>query len=80
MWKDDFSPIDEDAPNPTSQQHTKAYLRHLFTVNELLGMQIATLHNLSFYLELVREARERILDGSFRAWKDELVPILEQKR
>nr|WP_253271378.1 tRNA guanosine(34) transglycosylase Tgt [Saprospira grandis] len=79
-WKDDFSPIDEEAPNPTSRQHTKAYLRHLFTVNELLGMQIATLHNLSFYLELVREARERILDGSFRAWKDELVPILEQKR
>ena len=60
-------------------QHTRAYLHHLFRVNELLGPQIATLHNLTFYLNLVTEARERILDGSFGAWKEELVPLLERK-
>jgi queuine tRNA-ribosyltransferase len=78
-WKDDFSPIDAEAPNHTSRYHTKAYLRHLFVANEILGMQIATLHNLSFYLWLVTEARQRILDGSFYAWKNEMVPRLEQK-
>jgi queuine tRNA-ribosyltransferase len=78
-WKDDFSPIDAEAPNHSSRYHTKAYLRHLFVANEILGMQIATLHNLSFYLWLVTEARQRILDGSFYAWKNEMVPRLEQK-
>lgn len=78
-WEKDFSPIDATAPNPTSRNHSKAYLRHLFKANELLGMQIATLHNLSFYLWLVGEARRRIFDGSFRAWKDEMVPKLESR-
>ena len=78
-WKDDFSPIDADAPNHSSRYHTKAYLRHLFVANEILGMQLATLHNLSFYLWLVTEARQRILDGSFYAWKNEMLPRLEQK-
>jgi queuine tRNA-ribosyltransferase len=78
-WKDDFSPIDADAPNHSSRYHTKAYLRHLFVANEILGMQIATLHNLSFYLWLVNEARQRIKDGSFSEWKNELMPKLEQK-
>jgi len=78
-WKNDFSPIDADAPNHSSRYHSKAYLRHLFVAGELLGMQLATLHNLSFYLWLVTEARKRILDGSFKAWKDEMVPKLESK-
>ncbi len=78
-WEKDFSAIDEQVPCATSRQHSKAYLRHLFKANELLGMQIASLHNLSFYLWLVGEARARILDGSFRAWKDEMVPKLEAR-
>ena len=78
-WKDDFSPIDPNASNTSSRYHTKAYLRHLFVAGELLGMQLATLQNLSFYLWLVTEARKRILDGSFAAWKDEMVPKLDRK-
>lgn len=78
-WKDDFSPIDANCPAPTSQTHSKAYLRHLFQVSELLGMQIATLHNLSFYLWLVETAREKIEDGSFRQWKDVMVKKVSQR-
>jgi queuine tRNA-ribosyltransferase len=78
-WKNDFSPIDPNASNKTSRYHTKAYLRHLFVAGELLGMQLATLQNLSFYLWLVTEARKRIADGSFTTWKNELVPKLERK-
>ena len=79
-WRNDFSPLDDHpAAAPTSQTHTKAYLAHLFRVNELLGPQLATIHNLAFYLALVTEARERILDGSFGAWKEELVPALGRK-
>lgn len=72
-WKDDFSAIDPNCPAPTSQNHSKAYLRHLFQVNEMLGLQIATLHNLSFYLWLVETAREKIASGEFTAWKDTMV-------
>lgn len=78
-WKKDFSVIDDSFPCATSNFHTKAYLRHLFVTKELLGMQIATLHNLSFYLWLVGEARRHIQAGSFRAWKDEIVPKLESR-
>ena len=53
--------------------YSKAYVRHLFTINEMLGKQIATLHNLSFYLWLVREARKHILEGSFGPWKEKMV-------
>jgi queuine tRNA-ribosyltransferase len=78
-WKDDFSPIDENAPNLSSRTHSKAYLRHLFTAGEILGMQLATLHNLSFYLWLVTEARNRILEGNFKDWKDKMMPKLENR-
>ena len=79
-WRNDFSAVeDRDDGAPTSRAHTKAYLHHLFRVNELLGPQIATLHNLRFYLALVEEARRRILDGSFVAWKNDLVPTLERR-
>lgn len=79
-WAADFSPIDPDSPSETSRTHTKAYLRHLFHANELLALQIATLHNLSFYLWLVGEARSRILDGSFVAWKTEVMGNLQRRR
>ena len=78
-WKNDFSPLDPSAPNPTSRFYTKAYVRHLFAANELLGPQIASIHNLAFYLWLVGEARERIKAGDFVAWKDELVPKLTRR-
>ena len=80
-WRNDFSAVDDrEGGAPTSQAHTKAYLHHLFRVKELLGPQIATLHNLRFFLALVEEARRRIRDGSFGRWKTELVPRLETKR
>ncbi len=72
-WKEDFSPIDEMGITWVDTTYTKAYLRHLFTVNELLGKQIATIHNLGFYLWLVREARQQIIEGDFKAWKERMV-------
>ena len=59
--------------------YTKAYLRHLFKAQEILAMQIASIHNLSFYLWLVGQAREHILAGDFREWKDRMVPVLSQR-
>ncbi len=78
-WKDDFSPIDPDSPAPTSRHHSKAYLRHLLHSQELLGMQIATLHNLSFFLWLVGEARGHIQAGDFLAWKNKMVQQMQQR-
>jgi queuine tRNA-ribosyltransferase len=75
-WEEDFSPIDENSSATTSREHTKSYLRHLFKVGELLGLQIATLHNLAFYLDLVSVAREKILEGGFYEWKNTVVPQL----
>lgn len=72
-WKDDYSAIDEDSPSATSRNHSKAYLRHLIHSKEILGMQIASLHNLSFFLWLVGEARKHILEGDFATWKEEMV-------
>ncbi|MGC9341768.1 MAG: tRNA guanosine(34) transglycosylase Tgt [Bacteroidales bacterium] len=72
-WKDDFSPVDPNAENYVSKQYSKAYLRHLVISNEMLGAQIASLHNLYFYLWLVREAREKILSGKFSTWKNSMV-------
>ena len=71
-WKKDFSAIDEESYCFVDHDYTKAYLRHLFSVNEILGKQIASLHNLSFYLWLVREARKHILAGDFSAWKNKM--------
>lgn len=68
-WKNDFSPIDSACPTPTSSVHTRAYLRHLIRSNEILGFQLATLQNLSFYLWLVGEARKHILAGDFHIWQ-----------
>ena len=78
-WKSDFSPIDEASDCFADQQYTKAYLRHLLHSEEILGAQIASLHNLHFYLWLVGEARRRIIDGTFASWKNEMVPKLAQR-
>ncbi|MBK7408675.1 MAG: tRNA guanosine(34) transglycosylase Tgt [Saprospirales bacterium] len=78
-WKEDLSPIDAQSPVPTSRHHTKAYLRHLFHSKELLAMQLATLHNLGFFLWLVRESRKQILEGNFAAWKAQLAPKLDRR-
>ncbi|WP_111707987.1 tRNA guanosine(34) transglycosylase Tgt [Lutibacter citreus] len=72
-WEDDFSAIDDMAITFVDTQYSKAYLRHLFASNELLGKQIASIHNLGFYLWLVREARKHILAGDFTEWKNIMV-------
>ncbi|WP_306642214.1 tRNA guanosine(34) transglycosylase Tgt [Sanyastnella coralliicola] len=78
-WINDFSPLDPDGTCFVDQQYSKAYLRHLFASNELLAMYISSVHNLAFYLSLVKEARQHILDGDFREWKDMMVPKLTQR-
>src|SRR6478609_6056800 len=78
-WATDFSPIDEGLPAPMSQFYSKAYLRHLFIAKEILALQIASIHNLSFYLWLVGEARRHIQAGDFLSWKNEMIPILKQR-
>lgn len=78
-WENDFSPIDPAGYCFADLDYTKAYVRHLFTVNEMLGKQIATLHNLSFYLWLVRETRKHILAGTFSTWKAKMVRQMEPR-
>jgi queuine tRNA-ribosyltransferase len=78
-WETDFSPIDEGIENPMSNHHSKAYLRHLTKSKEILGLTIASVHNLAFYLHLVRTAREHILAGDFLSWKKEQVEILSRR-
>ena len=72
-WADDFSPIQEDGPSYVDRAYSKAYLRHLFIADEILAMQIASIHNLAFYLWLVGEARKHILAGDFKVWKTGMV-------
>jgi queuine tRNA-ribosyltransferase len=78
-WMDDFSPIDAEGPSAFSRYYTKAYLRHLIISREILGAQIATIHNLSFYLWLVKEAREKILAGVFAPWKEMMTEKLAKR-
>jgi queuine tRNA-ribosyltransferase len=78
-WEADFSPIDEMGITFVDTEYTKAYLRHLFAANEFLGKQIATIHNLGFYMWLVREARKHILAGDFRPWKEMMVKNMSQR-
>jgi len=79
-WQTDFSPIDPNGSVHTSRTHSRAYLRHLFICNEILGMQLATLQNLGFYLWLVGEARAHILDGTFLTWKNEMVKKVSRRQ
>ncbi len=78
-WKNDFSPIDPSSPSPLSQQHSKAYLRHLVHSGEWLGAMIASVHNLSFFLWLVKEARAHILAGDFSVWKKEMLERIQRR-
>lgn len=78
-WQDDFSPIDIDGPCSLDRTYTKAYLHHLFKAQELLALEIASIHNLSFYLWLTGEARKHILAGDFRAWREVMVKRVTER-
>jgi len=78
-WKNDFSAIEADSDLLADTAYTKAYLRHLIHSGEMLGAQIATLHNLHFYLWLVGQAREKIIAGEFYAWKEKMVKVLAER-
>lgn len=78
-WANDFSPLDPNGSLYADHDYSKAYVRHLFASDEYLGKQIASLHNLGFYLWLVKEARKHILEGTFAQWKNAMVPKLQQK-
>ncbi len=78
-WDRDFSLLDESGESYVDSFYTKAYVRHLFIADEILALQIATVHNLNFYLRLVKMAREKILDGTFRDWKEKIIPQLMQR-
>lgn len=78
-WKDDFSPLDEFGTSFVDREYSKAYVRHLFVSKEYLAKQIASIHNLAFYLDLVKVAREHILVGDFYEWKTQIIPQLKQR-
>ena len=78
-WHKDFSPIDPGIPNEMSQYYTKGYIRHLFVADEILGMQLASIQNLSFYLWLVEQARIHIIAGDYKAWKTSMIPQISKR-
>jgi queuine tRNA-ribosyltransferase len=79
-WENDFSPIDPNGTASVDTYYTRAYLHHLFKAQELLAMQIASIHNLGFYLRLVTDARQHILAGDFVEWKRSVIDQLGQRR
>ena len=79
VWADDHSPLDPHGTSFVDSAYSKAFVRHLFATNELLGLQIASLHNLAFYVALMTEARERILEGTFSEWKAKMLPKLKTR-
>nr|WP_314493823.1 tRNA guanosine(34) transglycosylase Tgt [uncultured Chryseobacterium sp.] len=78
-WKKDFSPLNEFGTSFVDREYSKAYVRHLFVSKEYLAKQIASIHNLAFYLDLVKVAREHIIAGDFYEWKNSVVPVLRQR-
>ncbi len=78
-WKCDFTPIDANSDLFADREYSRAYLRHLYVSDEILGPMIGSIHNLHFYLELVKTAREKILDGTFASWKNEILPKISRK-
>ena len=78
-WANDFSPIDSDGTSFVDTLYSKAYLRHLFIVNEILALQIASIHNLAFYIWLVQEARKQIILGTFKSWKDSIIDDISKR-
>ena len=79
QYKDDFSPVDKKCECYTCKNYTRAYLRHLFIASEILALELASIHNLTFYLKLVKEAREKIIEGNFLQWKNEIVKQISIK-
>lgn len=79
-WEQDHSPVDEGIGCEMSAYYSKAYLRHLLKSKEILGLTIASVHNLAFYLWLVKEARKHIVAGDFLSWKNQMIPQLQQRR
>jgi queuine tRNA-ribosyltransferase len=79
QWASDFSPLDPGLPNEMSQYYTKAYMRHLFMADEILGLQLASIQNLSFYLWLVGQAREHIIAGDYTNWKKTMVAQISKR-
>jgi queuine tRNA-ribosyltransferase len=78
-WKDDFSVIDKGNYSFVDLSYSKAYLKHLFSTKEALGRQIATIHNLAFYIWMVKEARNKIIDGTFLSWKSKMVKQMNNR-
>ena len=78
-WRSDLSAVDPQSPLAEDRLYSKAYLAHLFQCHEMLGPRLATLHNLHFYLDLTRTARQHLLAGDFSDWKDEVLPRLSQR-
>lgn len=79
-WKDDYSPLDPQGTSYVDHTYSKAYVRHLIKSDELLGLQISSIHNLAFYLDLVRQARKHIIEGDYLQWKASVLPELQQRR
>lgn len=78
-WKFDFTPLDKNSDLVADQEYTRAYLRHLYTANEMLGPMIGSLHNLHFYLDLIKTARLKIQEGTFTQWKNQIIPKISQR-
>ena len=78
-WKNDFTPLNAESDLFADREYTRAYLRHLYVSDEILGPMIGSIHNLHFYLDLVTTARQKILDGTFATWKDEVLPKISRK-
>ncbi len=78
-WKFDFTPLDKNSDLIADQEYTRAYLRHLYTANEMLGPMIGSLHNLHFYLDLIKTARLKIKEGTFTQWKNQVIPKISQR-
>jgi queuine tRNA-ribosyltransferase len=78
-WKNDHSPLDPEGVSFVDQAYTRAFVRHLFNAGEMLGPMIATVHNLGFYLNLMKQAREKIREGNYAAWKNIMVKKLQQR-
>ena len=78
-WKNDFTPIDANSDLFADREYTRAYLRHLYVSDEILGPMIGSIHNLHFYLDLVTTARQKILDGTYSTWKDEVLPKVSRR-
>jgi queuine tRNA-ribosyltransferase len=79
QWANDFSPLDPGIPNELSNYYTKAYMRHLFVADEILGLQLASIQNLSFYLWLVGQAREHIIAGDYSSWKTSMIQQISKR-